>query len=226
MPFIVTNGNDTKFRGWGETGPIWVDNIEDAVQYARRKDAERVHAEDEDAWHIREHYEGVLTLAGATYRPLLVENGWHLARYAGYKIDALVDFEQLGLGESQNRIAATICAAALNRSNVHLGGLREHVEKVLAEMVERFAGPFPLAVSNPSNSTLDALHLLQEFCIKNATQWKLGAGDHHHPIWAMVSESLNGRTPITEGPQWPFIQPENRLTLTEIINAKAAAAEQ
>lgn len=35
----------------------------------------------------------------------------------------------------------------------------------------------------------EALYLMREFAIRNATQWAMGAG-HHHPIWAHVAEVL------------------------------------
>jgi len=218
MAFVVTNGTNTKFRGWNETGPCWVEDLQDAVQYARREDAEKVHAEDEDAWHVRE----VGQLADkALYRPMLIEETWHLARYDKHKVDALVDFSGLGLGREQEQIAVTICAAAMNRSHVDTSALRAYFETIMATMVER-----SFADVIPSDPAVDVLHLLLEFCTANATQWRLGAGDGHHPIWRMVSETLGGRTPITEGSRWLFIQPENRLTLAQIEIAKAAAAEQ
>lgn len=53
--WIVGNGDGTKWRTWGSIGPEWTDDREQATRYARRVDAERVHANDEDAWRIVPH---------------------------------------------------------------------------------------------------------------------------------------------------------------------------
>jgi hypothetical protein len=50
--FIVANAEETKFRCWDQGGSAWTDDREMATRYARREDAEAVHAEDEDAWKI------------------------------------------------------------------------------------------------------------------------------------------------------------------------------
>lgn len=52
--FIVANGDRTKFRGWGDEGPTWVATIFEALHFARRSDADRFCADDEDAWAILE----------------------------------------------------------------------------------------------------------------------------------------------------------------------------
>lgn len=51
--WIVGNGSDTRWRSWDQGCSIWVDAPEKATRYARREDAEIVHAEDEDAWCIK-----------------------------------------------------------------------------------------------------------------------------------------------------------------------------
>lgn len=128
MPFVVENGTTpNKYRVWRDYEWDWTESIDEAIWYARRQDAELLHAEDCDACFIRE-----------------------------------IDMK--------GRVVDTV----------------------------------------------DLLHLFQEFCVANATQWKLGAGDHHHPIWGMVSEAINHRVPITEGVSWAFIQPTNRLSLEEL----------
>lgn len=50
--FIVANGDRTKFRAWGDLGPTWVSSPPEALQFARRCDAEAFAREDEDAWAI------------------------------------------------------------------------------------------------------------------------------------------------------------------------------
>lgn len=56
-PWVIKNGNDTKYRAWVNGLPDWVEDPEDALQFARRKDAEAMAREDEDAWFIRQHPE-------------------------------------------------------------------------------------------------------------------------------------------------------------------------
>lgn len=50
--WIVGNSGGTKWRCWGSVGPDWTDDRDKATRYARRIDAERVHAEDDDAWRV------------------------------------------------------------------------------------------------------------------------------------------------------------------------------
>lgn len=52
--WIVTNGKNEgeQFRTWESGMPEWAADRDRATRYARREDAEAVHREDEDAWHI------------------------------------------------------------------------------------------------------------------------------------------------------------------------------
>lgn len=50
--WIAENGRGDLFRRWSETGPGWTNKRSMATRYARREDAEAVHAGDEDAWRI------------------------------------------------------------------------------------------------------------------------------------------------------------------------------
>jgi hypothetical protein len=53
--FVVANVHDDerqRFRAWGQFGPMWTANRTEALYFARRIDAERFCAEDEDAWRI------------------------------------------------------------------------------------------------------------------------------------------------------------------------------
>ena len=55
--WIVGNGNADKWRTHDDIlGWIWTSDREQAIRYHRREDAEKVHAEDEDAWRV-EPYE-------------------------------------------------------------------------------------------------------------------------------------------------------------------------
>lgn len=68
---------------------------------------------------------------------------------------------------------------------------------------------------------LHALRLFREFATRNATQWLIGANDHHHPIYALMAELLPSDD-IRSGNEWRFIQPENRLTLEQLASGTEA----
>lgn len=56
--YLIENGKDAeeiRYRGWGDWGPIWEADPYKALWFVRREDAERVSAEDEDAWRIIQH---------------------------------------------------------------------------------------------------------------------------------------------------------------------------
>lgn len=50
--WIIGNGDRTAWRTWRDGFSAWTEKPEDATRYARRIDAETVHAEDEDAWCV------------------------------------------------------------------------------------------------------------------------------------------------------------------------------
>lgn len=58
------------------------------------------------------------------------------------------------------------------------------------------------------------LRLFRDFAIHGTGQWKMGAGDHHHPMWEMVSLALGDDNDLhpTQA-EWSFIYPENREPL-------------
>jgi len=71
-----------------------------------------------------------------------------------------------------------------------------------------------------------ALHLFRAFVQRNVGQWAMGAGDHGHPIWAFVAEALgdaNGAE-VRDGPEYRFIQPENRQALAALQQDALSAA--
>lgn len=52
--FVIKNGFDTHYRTIDQCGITWTTDAAKALHFARREDAERFCAEDEDAWIIRE----------------------------------------------------------------------------------------------------------------------------------------------------------------------------
>lgn len=52
--WVVSNGNDDEWRCWKDGFSAWTNDINEATRYSRREDAEAVHQEDEDAWHVKE----------------------------------------------------------------------------------------------------------------------------------------------------------------------------
>lgn len=63
--FIVANAAVDKFRAWRDGWTTWTDRRDVATRYARREDAEAVHANDEDAWRV-EPYQLPPPAAGLT----------------------------------------------------------------------------------------------------------------------------------------------------------------
>lgn len=56
--WIVGNSENDRWRAWDQGNAVWVDDPAKATRYARREDAEAVHAEDEDAWVVRVYDSG------------------------------------------------------------------------------------------------------------------------------------------------------------------------
>ncbi|MFC0305144.1 hypothetical protein ACFSTI_20925 [Rhizorhabdus histidinilytica] len=52
LGWIVASADGARFRCWESCGPAWTADPKMATRYARRIDAESVHAEDEDAWRV------------------------------------------------------------------------------------------------------------------------------------------------------------------------------
>lgn len=50
--WIVLSGDGKRYRTWKNGWSAWTEVRDEATRYARREDAEAVHAEDEDAWTI------------------------------------------------------------------------------------------------------------------------------------------------------------------------------
>lgn len=50
--WVVGNSDRTRWRTWASGMPEWTTEREQAARYARREDAEAVHAEDNDAWRV------------------------------------------------------------------------------------------------------------------------------------------------------------------------------
>lgn len=66
----------------------------------------------------------------------------------------------------------------------------------------------------------DILRIFRQFVCANATQWRMGAGIHHHPMWAMVAEEIQTEEQ-NQGPDWAFIQPENRTRHAVLVEQYA-----
>lgn len=53
--WVVADWHCHRFRTWGDSGPEWTNDKDEALLFVLRRDAERVAAEDEDALHILPH---------------------------------------------------------------------------------------------------------------------------------------------------------------------------
>lgn len=181
--FVITNGDDTKCRTIdtssayaGGNVVMWTDSIGDAIQFARRKDAELFCEDDDNAGHIR-RVSDVLQM-------------WaHKAREA----------------------LATIPG---NRSPVS-AGVPDRV--AIGEGTVPPPHPAPLGVDRRSVHHL--LQLFRAFVTGNATVWKMGS-NRHHPIWQDIAVELDGQDlnyDASEGPDWAFVQPENRKAHAQLV---------
>lgn len=62
----------------------------------------------------------------------------------------------------------------------------------------------------------EALRLFAAFVALNARQWVLGSYDHHHPMWEFIAGHIDDPD-VTSGPDWEFIQPENRERYPDLV---------
>lgn len=56
--WVVENGkagDELRYRAIEQGCPVWTADVEKAIRFARRVDAEMFSAEDEDAWRVTEH---------------------------------------------------------------------------------------------------------------------------------------------------------------------------
>jgi len=51
--WVVADGQGTRWRKWGDFGPEWTGDRDEALHFARRVDAEAFSKDDEDAWLIQ-----------------------------------------------------------------------------------------------------------------------------------------------------------------------------
>lgn len=50
--WVIADATGKRFRAWQDGGAVWVDDPALATYYARRKDAEAVHLDDDAAWRV------------------------------------------------------------------------------------------------------------------------------------------------------------------------------
>lgn len=74
----------------------------------------------------------------------------------------------------------------------------------------------PMMAPVDTYGAADVLRVFAGFINLNVTQWQMGAGDHHHPIWELIAINIEGEYP-SGGPEWKFIQPLNRQKLNVLI---------
>lgn len=49
--YVIADGERKRFRAW-DAGPVWTNDLDAALWFARQGDAEVFAKDDEDAWHI------------------------------------------------------------------------------------------------------------------------------------------------------------------------------
>ena len=101
--WIVTNANGDKFRCWIDGWSNWTDDRDQATRYARRRDAEAVHAEDDDAWRVvpftasPDHTTALLSLVEGMERA----NQFMKAAYESLAATADSNFSKWGAAEAR-----------------------------------------------------------------------------------------------------------------------------
>lgn len=76
--------------------------------------------------------------------------------------------------------------------------------------------PVPLTLPVDPRSTEDLLRQFRAFVSRNVTQWQLGAGDHHHPIWQDLACAITTED-ATFGPEWAYTSPRNRTPYVLLV---------
>lgn len=106
---IIANGSATLFRTWGDSGPEWNSDRGEALQFARREDAERFCAEDLDAWLILDAEEPVPRNEAMLAEPAKCEPGYDPLVLRSALQDCRDKFQQLSgnLPDGFMRRAAT-----------------------------------------------------------------------------------------------------------------------
>lgn len=141
MPFIVEHSIDNVWRGWNEYGPSWVRDPKEAIQYARRIDAERVHAEDLDAGFIREVSADGELIPRGPFGVMQVDGGarWAVIRTDGEtgQVLALLTIKE-GFSEQEAELAAMICATALNQMLPKFEAMRRKAAAALEQWTNDF----------------------------------------------------------------------------------------
>jgi hypothetical protein len=92
---IVADSSLKRYRTWQGGCPSWTDNRAEATRYHRRADAEAVHTEDENAWHIVTYATG--EDAPDDTQTAAETRGWNAAIEAAAQLVDLAKERTLGL---------------------------------------------------------------------------------------------------------------------------------
>lgn len=238
MPYVVTNGEkegSDKFgyRSWGGFGPEWTSNVFDAVWYVRRKDADCVHAEDEDACFIREITEQGLLVAkraktgGPRFTVEEKDGNWCVMdTHTRHKFIEM-NLRSVPADDMDEALVMSVCALALNQTLVKIDEMRkEHSALMMALLASSTTehqdrqDPKLEGVNGASDWAAYVLLIFRAFVSNNAKVWALGANDHHHPMYELMAEALDKRAINSrklETAEWQFIQATNRQSLTKLF---------
>lgn len=245
LAYVISNADDDKWRFWrtdpvppeSDTddhgifcGPDWTSDINQACHFARREDAETWAHDDEDACFIRRR---IIAAGGATLEELQVmqkasdiDIDWRaraakeLCRRTDRVLGAPPEIWRVGdLLPLIRELAVfvSLFVPAADKPGDQLPAPEDASMAVIPPQTTRM-----MPVSHLSDN--DLLRLFRAFVNRNATQWVLGAGDHHHPMWGELAEAIEGVEP-TSGPEWAFIQPLNRKPHSVLIAEEAEQNE-
>lgn len=227
VSYVISNGSDDRWRYWRTdplsteeqwySGPDWTADVNKACHFARREDAETWAHDDEDAWFIRRRI--ILAGDGKLEELQTTQQAVDLDIAARTEAAAKLCMQAQRVAQAPPNIWAVGDLLPLIRDMAAFISFFAPDAKPAGQLAPSSEGqvseePPPPTFCLPvdKRSAAEVLLLYRAFILRNVTQWAMGAGDHHHPIWEHVAVNVEGIEP-TSGPEWQYIQPENRQPL-------------
>lgn len=220
MAYVIANGAGDRWRYWRtdpveqspgmwNSGPDWTDDIEKACHFARRQDAETWAHDDEDAWFIQPR---VLVEEDQKAADLDMAKRATAAKELCLRAQRVI---QAPHGVFTLADAMPLVIEMTGFISFFAPSMPHRVQKAEVAIEAGAPSELPHCKLVDKLSPAEVLLIFREFVVQNVTQWVLGAGDHHHPIWEHVAVNVEGIEP-TNGPKWEYIQPLNRKPLVEL----------
>jgi len=229
VKWVVTNSEGDKFGIW-DGGPTWSKNIDQALKFADRESAEKYCADDEDAWRVVAipDHTPLTDAQRKTAADAIAEYVAESIKTMPKELRRVADtFPDNHWDRNVLMFMADLVDPPVNR----VLNSREQIAEAIADVADAVLtlsipedGPKMVLVDD--TDPVMVLQLFREFVTRNATQWVMGAGDHHHPMWELVATAIeNGSEILPEadlhrGTAYAFIQPTNRKPWSEFAQSQ------